>query len=71
VQESRQLAGVTPVCLRSRYLQHGIFRMNTYPTGIVVPDEELAQVNLQRADFHGKWNHTILPQPKPNDTVIL
>jgi hypothetical protein len=42
-----------------------------YPTGIVVSDEELAQVHLQRADFHGEWNYTILPQPKPTDIVIL
>ncbi len=41
------------------------------PTGIVVSDEELAQVTLQRADFHGEWNYTILPRPKPTDTVIL
>jgi transposase len=42
----------------------------SYPTGIVVSDEELAQVNLQRADFHGEWNYTILPRPQLTDTVI-
>ncbi len=42
----------------------------TYPTGIVVTDEELAQVQLKRDDFHGEWNYTILPRPKPTDTVI-
>ena len=41
-----------------------------YPTGIVVSDEELAQVDIQRADFHGEWNYTILPRVKPIDTVI-
>jgi hypothetical protein len=41
------------------------------PTGIVVSDEELAQVNLQRADFHGEWNDTTLPRPKPTDALIL
>ncbi|MGH8565458.1 MAG: ISAzo13-like element transposase-related protein, partial [Gammaproteobacteria bacterium] len=32
-----------------------------YPTGIRVSDEELAAVNLKRADFHGDWNYIILP----------
>jgi hypothetical protein len=32
-----------------------------YPKGIVVSDAELAAVNLQRADFHGDWNYTIVP----------
>jgi len=32
-----------------------------YPTGITVPDDELAAVNLKRADFHGDWNYRILP----------
>jgi hypothetical protein len=48
-----------------------VLDMQAYPTGIVVSDEELAQVNLQRADFHGEWNYTILSRPKPTDTFIL
>ncbi len=32
-----------------------------YPTGIKVPDHELAAVNLKPADFHGNWNYCILP----------
>ena len=36
----------------------------SYPTGIQISDEELAAVNLRRADFHGDWNYTILPGPK-------
>jgi hypothetical protein len=35
---------------------------NAYPTGIQVTDEELAAVQLLRADFHGEWNYTILPR---------
>lgn len=35
---------------------------NTYETGINISDEELAQVNLQKDEFHGDWNYTILPQ---------
>ena len=33
-----------------------------YPKGIKVTDDEMAQVNLQRDDFHGEWNYTISPQ---------
>jgi Rhodopirellula transposase DDE domain len=32
-----------------------------YPTGIKVTDQELKNVRLQKADFHGEWNYTILP----------
>jgi hypothetical protein len=34
---------------------------NRYPKGIKVTDEELDRVQIQRADFHGEWNYTILP----------
>ncbi len=32
-----------------------------YPTGIKVSDEEMAQINMTRAPFHGEWNYTIRP----------
>ena len=32
---------------------------NQYPKGIVVSDEQLAAINIVRADFHGEWNYTI------------
>ena len=35
-----------------------------YPTGIAVTDEELAALNLKRADFHGEWNYKLLPSRK-------
>jgi transposase len=35
---------------------------NSYPKGIKVSDEELAGVNLRRANFHGDWNYTISPR---------
>ena len=35
---------------------------NTYETGIKVSDEELAQVKLTPADFHGEWNYSIAPR---------
>jgi hypothetical protein len=34
---------------------------NAYPKGIHVTDEELEKIKIQRADFHGEWNYTILP----------
>jgi len=36
----------------------------------VVSDAELAQVNLQPADFHGEWNYVISPHIKQIDTLI-
>ena len=38
---------------------------NLYPKGIKVPDEEIAALNIERADFHGEWNYTIAPQRPP------
>ncbi len=32
-----------------------------YPTGITVTDEELAALNLKRANFHWEWNYKLLP----------
>jgi transposase len=32
-----------------------------YPKGIKVTDEELAQVRLEKDEFHGEWNYTIHP----------
>ncbi len=34
---------------------------NTYPLTVNVPDEEMAAIRLQRDEFHGEWNYTILP----------
>jgi hypothetical protein len=33
-----------------------------YPTGVKVPDSDLAAVPLQRHDWHGDWNYTIANQ---------
>ena len=35
-----------------------------YPKGVAVTDHEMAQINIQRADFHGEWNYTIKPNNK-------
>jgi hypothetical protein len=33
-----------------------------YPTGIKVSDEEYAKIRIERAEFHGEWNYSILPR---------
>ncbi len=37
---------------------------NQYETGIKISDEELANINIKRATFHGEWNYQISPQEK-------
>ena len=49
--------------------QHGLvvqaeLDTGTYPTGIKVSNEVLAEVNLMPASFHGDWNYTIAPARK-------
>ena len=44
---------------------------NLYPPGIKVSDKDVAQVHIQRHDFHGEWNYTIVPssQPRTDDAI--
>jgi len=35
---------------------------NEYQTGIKVSDKEMANVNIERDDFHGEWNYKICPR---------
>jgi hypothetical protein len=42
---------------------------NLYPKGVVVSDEELAAINIARADFHGEWNYTIKPSNRSDQAV--
>jgi hypothetical protein len=42
---------------------------NLYPKGIVVSDEEMAALNIVRAEFHGEWNYTIRPHNR-SDRVV-
>ena len=32
---------------------------NVYPKGIVVSDQQMADLNITRDPFHGEWNYTI------------
>jgi transposase len=44
---------------------------NDYPTGLRVSDAEMAKLYLQRDDFHGEWNYTLLPRLRlPVEPVI-
>ena len=35
-----------------------------YPIGTLVSEEQLAALNLKRAEFHGEWNYSLLPTAK-------
>jgi len=37
----------------------------TYPAGIRISNEQMAQLNLERHRFHGDWNYTIRPAGDP------
>jgi hypothetical protein len=41
-----------------------------YPKGIVVTDQEMAQINIIRDEFHGEWNYTIRHQIEKDRAVI-
>ena len=43
----------------------------SYPKGIRVSDEDMAELNIHRDQFHGEWNYTIKPQKPRNDAVTL
>jgi len=34
-----------------------------YPKGVKVSDNEIAAIRLERDEFHGEWNYTIIPHP--------
>jgi hypothetical protein len=42
-----------------------------YPSGIVVPDPQMAAINIKRAAFHGDWNYTISPNTYPPDRAFI
>lgn len=35
---------------------------DSYPTGIKISNKELADLALEKDDFHGEWNYVLLPQ---------
>ncbi len=36
---------------------------NEYTTGIKISKSEIKALDIRRADFHGDWNYTVLPNP--------
>jgi hypothetical protein len=42
---------------------HAEIDTGLYPPGTKVSDEEMNNIRLKPADFHGEWNYTILPHP--------
>ena len=42
---------------------------NCYPKGITISDQEMATINIRRADFHGEWNYTIKPRNEPDKAL--
>jgi transposase len=34
----------------------------SYPSGVVITDEQMASLNLERHRFHGDWNYTLHPR---------
>lgn len=41
---------------------HSALDENSYEKGIKVSDEEMAQLRISRAEFHGEWNYIIHPR---------
>ena len=35
----------------------------TYPTGIQIADADLAELMIEKSEFHGEWNYRISPRP--------
>jgi hypothetical protein len=44
---------------------------NSYPKGIVVSNDEMKRLNIQRADFHGEWNYTIAPSAQLREAFVF
>jgi len=41
-----------------------------YPKEKLVTDQEMAQTNIIRDEFHGEWNYTLQPNNKADRSVI-
>jgi len=38
---------------------------NSYEKGIKISDEEMAQLQISRGEFHGEWNYSVHPRRVP------
>jgi transposase len=41
---------------------------NTYEAGLKVSDQELAELAIERDEFHGEWNYRLRPRNEPTTT---
>jgi hypothetical protein len=50
---------------------HAELDAGSYPSGIKISGEEMAAIRprLEAHDFHGDWNYTLRPPPRPKITV--
>jgi hypothetical protein len=44
---------------------HAELDQGTYETKVKIGDEQMAAIALDRHDFHGEWNYTLHPEPRP------
>ena len=44
---------------------HAELDPGSYETKVKIGDEQLAAIALDRHDFHGEWNYTLHPKPRP------
>jgi Rhodopirellula transposase DDE domain len=49
---------------------HAELNTDSYPSGLTVSDQELAQTEIRRDNFHGDWNYEIQPETPSPDPVI-
>lgn len=57
IASTRTKAGLTVRCELDK---------RTYPAGTKISNEQMHQINLHPASFHGDWNYTIRPRGDPN-----
>jgi hypothetical protein len=43
------------------HIEAGLDRQ-TYATGIQITDEDLAELRIEKSEFHGEWNYRLLPR---------
>lgn len=44
---------------------HCYLDRSKYPTELKVTDEQMAEILIRPASFHGEWNYSILPRKSP------
>ena len=43
---------------------------NSYPKCIVVSNDEMKNLNIQRSDSHGEWNYTVAPSAQLREAFV-